>query len=143
MPVAVRGSAWGPFTTVVRQFDTDFDSLVRRSFGPTRRVGGFVPAADVAKDGNDVVVTLALPGVDVDKDVDIEVTEGKLAIAGRSAQRTETDKGGVLVREIRSGEFRREFTLPRGVTADRVEADYDKGLLKVRVREVVQQPAQP
>jgi HSP20 family protein len=144
MAIAVRGSAWDPFTTLVRQFDTDFDSLVRRSFGPTaRRVGGFVPAADVAKDGNDVVVTLALPGVDVDKDVDIEVTEGKLAITGRSAQQTEADKGGVLVREIRSGEFHREFTLPRGVTADRVEADYDKGLLKVRVREVVRQPAQP
>jgi HSP20 family protein len=145
MAIAVRGSAWDPFTTLVRQFDTDFDSVVRRSFGPTRRVGaaGFVPAADVAKDGNDVVVTLALPGVDVDKDVDIEVTDGRLAITGRSAEQTETDKAGVLVREIRSGEFHRVFSLPRGVTADRVEADYDKGLLKIRVREVVRQPAQP
>ncbi|HEX5405424.1 MAG TPA: Hsp20/alpha crystallin family protein [Pseudonocardiaceae bacterium] len=143
MAIAVRGSAWDPFTTVVRQFDTDFDSLVRRSFGQTRRVGGYVPAADVTKDGNDLVVTLALPGVDVDKDVDIEVAEGKLTITGRSAERTESDKAGVLVREIRSGEFRRQFSLPRGVTADRVEADYDRGLLKVRVREVVPQPAQP
>src|SRR5580698_10046555 len=108
MAIAVRGSAWAPFTTVVRQFDTDFDALVRRSFGPTRRVGtGFVPAADVTKDGNDVVVTLALPGVDVDKDVDIEVTDGKLTITGRGAEQTETDKAGVLVREIRSGEFHR------------------------------------
>ena len=144
MAIAVRGSAWDPFTTLVRQFDADFDTLVRRSFGPARRSGtGFVPAADVAKDGNDVVVTLALPGVDVAKDVDIEVAEGKLTIAGRGTQRSESDQDGVLFREIRSGEFRREFTLPRGVTADRVEADYDKGLLKVRVREVVQQPAQP
>ncbi len=144
MAIAVRGSAWDPFTTLVRQFDVDFDALTRRSFGPTRRFGtGFVPAADVTKDGNDVVVTLALPGVDVATDVDIEVSEGKLTIAGRGAARSESDKDGVLFREIRGGEFRREFTLPRGVTADRVEADYDKGLLKVRVREVVQQPAQP
>jgi HSP20 family protein len=144
MAIAVRGSAWDPFTTLVRHFDADVDTLVRRSFGPARRPGtGFVPAADVTKDGNDVVVTLALPGVDVAKDVDIEVAEGKLSISGHGTQRTESDKAGVLFREIRSGEFRREFTLPRGVTADRVEADYDKGLLKVRVREVVQQPAQP
>jgi HSP20 family protein len=141
MAIAVRGSAWSPFTTLVRQFDTDFDNLVRRSYGT--RVASYRPAADVAKDGNDVVVTLALPGVDVDKDVDIEVTEGRLAITGRSAAKTENEQGGVLVREIRSGEFRREFSLPRGVTADRVEADYDKGLLKVRVREVIAQPAQP
>jgi HSP20 family protein len=143
MAIAVRGSVWDPFTTLVRQFDTDFDAVARRSLGQPRRAGGFVPAADVAKDGSDVVVTLALPGVDVDKDVDIEISDGRLVITGRGAERTDSATDGVYVREIRSGEFRRQFALPRGVTADRVEADYDKGLLKVRVREVVQQPAQP
>jgi HSP20 family protein len=144
MAIAVRGSAWDPFTTLVRQFDADFDALVRRSFGPVRRFGtGFVPAADVTRDGGDVVITLALPGVDVDKDLDIEVSEGKLAISGHGTRRTESDKDGFYVREIRSGEFRREFTLPRGVTAERVTADYDKGLLKVRVSEVVTQPVEP
>jgi HSP20 family protein len=144
MAIAVRGSAWDPFTTLVRQFDADFDALVRRSFGPVRRFGtGFVPAADVVKDGGDVVITLALPGVDVDKDVDIEVSEGRLAITGHGTRRTESDQDGVFVREIRSGEFRREFTLPRGVTAERVTADYDKGLLTVRVSEVISRPAEP
>jgi HSP20 family protein len=144
MAIAVRGSAWDPFVTLVRHTDSDFDTLVRRAFGPARRSAtAFVPAADVTKDGNDVVVTLALPGVDVEKDVDVEVREGRLAITGRGAERHESDQDGVLVREIRSGEFHREFTLPRGVTADRVEADYDKGLLKVRVREVVRPAAQP
>jgi HSP20 family protein len=147
MAIAVRGSAWSPFTTLVRQFDTDFDALVRRSYGQARPTGfrpaAFRPAADVTRDGNDIVVTLALPGVDVVKDVDIEVTEGKLTISGRGTEQTETDKAGVLFREIRSGEFHREFSLPRGVTADRVAADYDKGLLKVRVREVIAQPTEP
>jgi HSP20 family protein len=144
MAIAVRGSAWDPFTTLVRQFDTDFDALVRRSFGPTRRPGtGFVPAADVTRDGDDLVVTLALPGVDVAKDVDVEVTEGRLAVIGRQGERTESDRDGVLVREIRSGQFRREFALPKGVTAEQVEADYDKGLLTVRVHDVVRHPAQP
>jgi HSP20 family protein len=137
MAIAVRGSAWSPFTTLVRQFDADLDNALRT------RTTTFRPAADVTKDGNDVVVTLALPGVDIDKDVDIEVTEGRLAITGRKAEQAEQDRNGVLVREIRSGEFRREFSLPRGVTADRIEADYDKGLLKVRVREVIAQPTQP
>lgn len=144
MAIAVRGSAWDPFTTLVRQFDADFDALVRRSFGPTRRPGtGFVPAADVTRDGNDLVVTLALPGVDVAKDVDVEVAEGRLVVTGRQGERTESDRDGVLVREIRSGRFRREFALPKGVTAEQVEADYDRGLLTVRVHDVVRQPAQP
>jgi HSP20 family protein len=139
MAIAVRGSAWSPFT-LVRQFDAEFDALARRSFGQTRRVG-FVPAADVTKDGNDVVVTVALPGVDVEQDVNVEVSEGRLAITGRRAEKNESGNDGRYSREIHSGEFRRVFTLPRGVTADRVEADYDRGLLRVRVREVIAQPA--
>ncbi len=141
MAIAVRGSVWSPFP-LVRQFDTEFDTLVRRS-SHRARPAAFVPAADVAKDGDDVVVTLALPGVDVDKDVDIEVTEGRLAVTGRRFARHESEQGGVLVREIGSGEFRRVFTLPEGVTAEHVEADYDQGLLTVRVHQVGPRTPEP
>jgi len=44
----------------------------------------------------------------------------------------------VLVRELRYGQFRREFALPPGVSPEQVEATYDSGLLDVRVRGVVQ-----
>ena len=78
------------------------------------------------------------------KDVDIEVAEGRLTISGERRDVTEDrDKDGqVLVRELRYGSFRREFALPEGITADNVEATYDKGLLEVRVREVTK-PAVP
>lgn len=142
MAVAVRGSVWDPFFT-------EFDTLARRAFTPTwrvqavRRPTAFAPAADVTKDGNDLVVTLALPGVDVTKDVEVVVTEGRLTITGKRAEGTESDTNGVLRREIHTGEFRREFAIPRDVTADRVEAGYDKGLLQVRVREVVRPTPEP
>jgi len=119
-----------------RQFEADLDGR------PAAR-RRFVPAADVTKDGNDLVVTLALPGVDVDKDVDVTVTEGRLTITGRHTDTRESHDRGVLSREIHTGEFRRQFAIPRDVTADRVEADYDKGLLKVRVREVVRAALEP
>jgi HSP20 family protein len=136
MAVAVWGSTWSPVTALFRQLEADFQrpATARR----------FVPAADVTKDGNDLVVTLALPGVDVDKDVDVTVTEGRLTITGRHTDTQESNgANGVLSREIHTGEFRRQFAIPRDVTADRVEADYDKGLLKVRVREVVRQAVEP
>lgn len=141
MAVAVRGSTWDPFTTLFRQLDAALVPTYRLQ--ATARPTAFAPAADVTKDGNDVVVTLALPGVDVDKDVEVVVTEGKLAISGKRAEQSESTANGVLRREIHSGKFHREFTIPRDVTADRVEADYDKGLLKVRVREVIRQTPEP
>jgi HSP20 family protein len=143
MALAVR-SLWDPFGPLARQFDADFDSLVRRAFAPARQGNRvFVPAADVVRDGEDVVVTLELPGIDVEKDVDVEVSDGRLLITGRRTEARSEDKDGFLVRESRSGEFRREFTLPEHVTAENVEADYDRGLLKIRVRGVAKPKAEP
>lgn len=139
MALAVR-STWDPFTALVRQFDRDLFDGLTRSASTTQ---GFVPAADVRKDGADVVLTLELPGVDVAKDVEVEVAERRLTISGRRHEEQSEEKNGLIRKEIRHGEFRREFALPAGVTAEQIEADYDRGLLKVRVRDVVKVPAAP
>lgn len=140
MALAVR-SMWDPFGSLVRQFDGDFDSLVRRAFAGTGQA--FVPAVDVVRDGTDVVVTLELPGLDVDEDVNVEVADGRLLISGRRTEEHREDDGGFLVRERRTGEFRREFALPEHITAEHVAADYDRGLLKIRVRDVAKPKVEP
>ncbi len=129
-----------PFT-VLSRMDREFDELVRRGFpGPRERRGtmaGFVPAVEVVRDGGDVVVRVELPGVDVERDVAIEVDAGKLVISGERRDARQEEQGeGVLVRELRYGQFRREFALPPGVSPEQVEATYDSGLLDVRVRGV-------
>jgi HSP20 family protein len=142
MTMAVR-SMWDPFTALVRQMDSEFDNLSRRAFGSSAARPAYVPAADVVREGRDVVVTLELPGVDVDKDVSVEIADGRLVISGARTEHTEAEQGGWLVRETRSGEFRREFTLPEHVTADSIEAEYDRGLLRVRVRDVTKPAVEP
>lgn len=134
---------WDPFTALARM-DRDFDALVRRTWGTggTARAG-FVPAVELRKDGEDVLVVLELPGVDVTKDVTIEVDKGKLVVSGERRDTTDQDSENVLVRELRYGSFRREFALPGGVSAENVEASYDAGLLTVRVRRVIQPEPQP
>ncbi|MFC0528558.1 Hsp20/alpha crystallin family protein [Phytohabitans kaempferiae] len=112
----------------------EFDALVRQAFGPaaTRRAG-FVPVAEVTRDGDDAVVHVELPGLDVEKDVTVEVDRGQLVVRGeRRDERTE-ERDGRGLREVRYGTFRRSFALPRHVTADAVSASYDAGVLSVRV----------
>jgi len=147
-------TGWDPFTTLAR-LDPDFDELVRRAWGtPTRRssgrgtaTAGYVPAIEMVTDGSDVLISLELPGVDVDNDVDITVAEGRLMISGerrdRMAERDDSKNAKVLVRELRYGSFRREFALPDGVTADDVDAAYENGMLHVRVRHVTKPAEQP
>ena len=140
---------WDPATTLAR-LDEEFDQLVRRAWGgagtPSRErpTAGYVPAVEMRVDGADVVITLELPGVEVAKDVDIEVAEGRLSISGQRRERGESRSGDgrILVRELRYGSFRRDFALPEGVTAEDVDAAYDKGMLEVRIRNVTK-PATP
>jgi HSP20 family protein len=129
---------WDPFTALSRM-DDEFDNLVRRTFGSASYQ--YVPPVEMATDGADVVITLEVPGVDP-SEVDIEVAEGRLTISGERQDRTEHNRGKVLVREVRYGAFRRSFQLPEGVTAEQVEAEADHGLLRVRVKNVTK-PVEP
>ncbi len=94
---------------------------------------GFNPAAEIVKDGDDAVVRLELPGVDVEKDVNVELEKGRLVIHGEHRDEHSQDKDGRILREIRYGSFRRSFQLPAHVTSEAVSASYDAGVLTVRV----------
>jgi len=114
----------------------EFDTLVRRAFGPVALPAartGFVPAAELSRDGDDAVVSVELPGVDVTKDVTVEVDGDQLVVRGERRDQRSEQRDGRTVREVRYGSFRRSFTLPAHVTADAVTASYDAGVLQVRV----------
>lgn len=122
----------------------DVDRWMREFFGPTAdwhkpvisAAGEFSPAAEVVKDGEDAVVRLELPGVDVEKDVNVELDHGSLVIHGeRRDEHTGEDsaKDGRTLREVRYGSFRRSFRLPAHITSEAVSASYDVGVLTVRV----------
>jgi HSP20 family protein len=94
---------------------------------------GFSPAAEIAKDGDDAVVRVELPGVDVEKDVNVEVDKGQLVIRGERRDERADEKDGRTLSEVRYGSFRRSFKLPAHVTSDAITASYDAGVLTVRV----------
>ncbi|MEB3032379.1 Hsp20/alpha crystallin family protein [[Mycobacterium] nativiensis] len=124
-----------------RPFDTD--RWVRDFFSPatagdwrTPTPSGWRPAAEITKDGDDAVVRLELPGVDVDNDVTVELDAGRLVIRGeRRDEHAATDPTDAnrTLREVRYGSFRRSFAVPARVTGDAISASYDAGVLTVRV----------
>jgi HSP20 family protein len=115
---------WHPFA--------EFDALFRSVASPSDATA-FRPAAEVSREGEDAVVRLELPGLDVEKDVTVEVERGALVVKGeRRDERSEENDGRVL-REVRYGSFRRAFRLPSHVSDNDVSASYDAGVLSVRV----------
>jgi len=128
---------WDPFS-VLDRLDREFDEIVRRTWGSWERTvrparSTVVPSADVVTDGDDVVINLELPGVDVEKDVTVEIDRGALVVRGERSAEHESRHGGRVHRERWHGEFRREFALPESVDANAVTATYDRGVLSIRL----------
>ncbi len=115
------------------------DRWLREFFGPAaasdwaKPLAGFNPAAEIVKDGDDAVVRLELPGVDVDNDVNVELVDGRLVVHGERRDEHAEEKEGRTLQEVRYGSFRRSFQLPAHITGEAVSASYDAGVLTVRV----------
>ena len=99
----------------------------------------------IVKDGDDAVVRVELPGVDVEKDVNVEVDSkngvSRLVIHGEHPDEHSEESEGRTLREIRYGSFRRSFQLPAHVTSEAITASYDAGVLTVRVTGAHKDPA--
>jgi HSP20 family protein len=116
-------------------FLEDFPDRLRNMFGASMERGqpmGWMPAMEIAEDKSALVVTAELPGLDA-KDVDISVDDGVLTISGeKHEERKEgTEESEHYLFERRYGSFRRSFTLPTSVDVDKINADFENGVLKV------------
>jgi len=120
--------------------NSQFDKLISDSFG--REATGFTPAADVVTEGNDVVITLALPGVSAEA-IDVTLEGSKLTISGERAESATGEGDRYLSRGLRRGSFTRTFSVPRATTGDQIGAELENGLLKVRISEVTKPEPQP
>jgi len=89
-----------------------------------------VPPLNAWVGESDVVVSAELPGVDPGK-VDVSVVGDTLTISG-AREAAALKEGDSYHRQERShGRFTRSLQLPFHVEAGKVEAKYDKGILRV------------
>jgi len=137
LPSSGRGF-YDPHSEMNRLFDEMFGR------GPSsRRAGGqhrgqeeaaeWAPAIDVVQKDDDLVVRAELPGARPE-DVEITVHQGVLTISGKREEQSEEERGGYLVRERRSGSFRRSIHLPEGVDEDNIRARFENGVLEVSIQ---------
>lgn len=97
---------------------------------------GIVPAADVYREGEDLVARIDLPGIDPADDITVEVEGRKLVVRGERKDQRSEESEGRRISEVRFGAFRRTVTLPKTVDGDVVRASYDAGILTVTVPDV-------
>lgn len=120
-------SPWLPAESEIRSALDRFERMFADS-SPFRR-----PALDVFETEGSLTIQMDIPGVDIDKDVEIKVEEDMLDISGETHRESERTEDGTHITERSFGKFRRRIVLPDNVDADAIEASYELGVLTVTV----------
>jgi HSP20 family protein len=126
---------WDPF----REFNTLQDRmnrLFRDSFSEGREesltTSTFAPAVDVYEDEHNVTLKIEVPGIE-EKDIDVRIENNTLTVHGERKFEKEEKEENYRRVERQYGSFTRSFTLPNTVDTENVSANYDKGVLKIKL----------
>ncbi len=92
----------------------------------------FAPPVDVYEDEHNVTLKIEVPGID-EKDIDVRIENNTLTVHGERKFEKEEKEENYRRVERQYGSFTRTFTLPNTVNHDNVQADYDKGVLKIKL----------
>jgi HSP20 family protein len=118
------------------EFRRELDSLFDRRAGlpPVRGgAGGVYPPTNLYETADAYVLTAELPGVEPD-DIHVSIEDSTVSIHGERKSDHENHEDASLHRvERQAGSFRRAFSLPRKVDADKVDAVHKNGVLMLRV----------
>lgn len=128
---------WAPFDIDTEWRLFDFPRLARELTGFE-----FRPSIDVVEEEGELLVTAELPGIDPE-DVEVTIDDDVLTIKGEKTEEKDVSEEGRHVHERTFGKFERRIPLPTGVAVDDVTADYDKGVLAIRVMLPQRKGAEP
>jgi len=126
---------WTPFGELA-SLHRDLDSLFGRVFDETTRsqsvdsIGAFTPAAEVKRDGDKWLISMAIPGI-APEQVEIDVVGRTLRLRGERGVDQGAEKVQPILSEISYGRFEREFTLPEDIDSEKVQATYRQGMLEL------------
>ena len=124
---------WEPFRELRNMEDTI--NRMWRGFGGDPSgpaVEGWSVPLDVIREGDSIAVHASLPGVDPAQ-IDVSVEDSVLTIAAATQSESENTQGEYLMRERRSGSFRRSLRLPDAVDADSIRPVYKNGVLTITI----------
>ena len=126
---------WDPFTdlrgTMDRLFDEGF-SRPWRLLGAEQTPQELAFPLEVSETDGAIDVKASLPGVKPEE-VEVSIQNDVLSIRGEHKEEAEEKKRDYYRREIRYGSFHRSVALPAAVNADKAEATYDNGVLKLHL----------
>jgi HSP20 family protein len=127
---------WDPLRDLAT-LQNRLNRFVRESYSPespedTLTTSSFAPPVDVYEDEHHITLKMEVPGID-EKDIDVRIENTNLIVRGERKFEKEEKEENFRRVERQYGSFTRSFTLPSSVDPGQVNADYEKGVLKIKL----------
>ena len=133
MTLLTRWDSFREFSTLQDRMNR----LFRESYSPegpeeALTTTSFAPPVDIYEDEHNITLKVEVPGIE-EKDIDVRIENNTLTVHGeRKIEKEEKEENFRRV-ERQYGSFTRSFTLPSSVDTGQVSADYEKGVLKIKL----------
>jgi HSP20 family protein len=128
---------WRPMREIRRLAD-EMERMMEEAFEPLERgwerpvsMARFFPV-NMYRQNHDLVVEATIPGIRPE-DVEISVVGSKLTIRAERKEEKERKEAEYYYHELEAARFYRQLSLPTDVQADKAEARYENGILKIRL----------
>ncbi len=109
-----------------------FHDAERLLGGIARMPASLAMPMDLSREGDTFVALIDLPGVDPST-IDVDIEDRTLTVRAERTPASPDEGRTWLTRERPSGTFARQLTLGTRVALDRIEADYDDGVLRLTI----------
>ena len=132
MTVLTRWDPYREFNTVQDRLNRLFHASFNEGRDESLATSSFAPAVDVYEDEHNITLKIEVPGID-EKDIDVRIENNTLTVHGERKFEKEEKEENYRRVERQYGSFTRTFTLPTTVDTESVSANYEKGVLKVKL----------
>ena len=122
-------ATWNPYRDM-EDWERQFEDLLGRPLWKPNGERAWMPAVDVFEKDDKFIIKAELPGMKED-DIDVSVVGNTLAIKGEKQTESEVKEEEYYRCERTYGSFYRSVPLPSSVDANKIEANYENGILEV------------
>jgi HSP20 family protein len=116
-------------------FNTIFNSPLFSNWDSLNQTSNYIPKVRISEDKDNFHISMEIPGI-AKEDVKLSVENNVLSVTGVKKETKKTEETNLIINEVYTGEFSRNFNLSNDIKIDAIDAEYKDGVLNITLPKV-------
>lgn len=129
-PIERRGRS--PLREMQKEIDRIFEEFSPWQMSEVGTSGAINPRCDMTEDSNNYFLKFEMPGIPKDK-IKVELNNNILVVTAEKTEEKKKEDQRKYYSEVSYGSYYRSMTLPTQVDEKKIEANFENGVLSLRL----------